>query len=245
VVARQRREPNHGGQRRRVHPLFHRFLVAGLLRAWFPYPLEIMEDANVQVVRHVLSGETPYAAATPTYIPTLYGPIYFYLSALVALIVGPTLIALRLVSLIASIGAAILIVAMVTREVQQPIFGVIGAAVFVGSTQLSYTSLDLGRVDALGVFFIMGALYAMRSVDFAPRRAELAAALSGLLAGLAILTKQTNNLLALHLATGYWSTVRGEPGHHCIADRRVVMGGLGYQVRITPYNAMPAPPSAA
>jgi hypothetical protein len=175
------------------------FLIAGVLRAWFPYPLEIMEDANVQVVRHVLSGQTPYTATTPTYVPTLYGPIYFYLSALVALAVGPTLTALRLVSLLASIGVAILIVAMVTREVHHPAFGLIGAAVFVGSTQLSYTSLDLGRVDALGVLFIMGALYAMRAVDFAPHRGELAAALSGALAGLAILTKQTNLVLGLAL----------------------------------------------
>jgi 4-amino-4-deoxy-L-arabinose transferase-like glycosyltransferase len=178
---------------------FGGFLVAGVLRAWFPYPLEIMEDANVQVVRHVLSGETPYTPPIATYVPTIYGPIYFYLSALVALVVGPTLTALRLVSLLASVGVAILIVAMVTREVQQPAFGVIGAAVFVGSTQLSYTSLDLGRVDALGVLFIMGALYAMRAVDYAPRRAELVAALSGVLAALAILTKQTNVVVALAL----------------------------------------------
>src|SRR6202011_6161139 len=60
-------------------------------------------------------------------------------------------------------------------------------------------SLDLGRVDALGVLFLLASLYAMRTADLRPTTHVWAAALSGLLAGLAVLTKQTNVVLAIAL----------------------------------------------
>jgi hypothetical protein len=175
------------------------FLVAGGLRAVYPYPLDGMEDANLQVVRHILRGQPVYGPPTLTYIPVIYPPIYFLLSAVVALLTGPSLIPLRVVSLVASLGATALVYRMVQREVGSKIAGMISAAVFVGSTQLSIGSLDLGRVDALGVFFLLASLYAMRTADLHPSAQARACAISGLMAGLAVMTKQTNAIAAVAL----------------------------------------------
>lgn len=173
------------------------FLIAGGLRAVYPYPLDGMEDANLQVIRQILRGQPVYGPPTLTYIPVIYPPLYFMLSALVALLTGPSLIPLRMVSLVASVGATALVYRMVQREVGSKIVGMISAAAFVGSTQLSIGSLDLGRVDALGVLFLLASLYAMRTADLRPSAQVWASAISGLMAGLAVMTKQTNAVAAI------------------------------------------------
>ena len=175
------------------------FLIAGGLRAVYPYPIDTMEDANLQVVRQILRGQPMYAAPTLTYVPVIYPPLYFLLSAALALVTGTSLIPLRVVSLIASSGATALVYRMVQREVGSRSPALIAAAVFLGSTQLSITSLDLGRVDALGVFFLLASLYAMRTADLRPGAEVWASAVSGALAGLAVMTKQPNALLAVAL----------------------------------------------
>jgi hypothetical protein len=110
------------------------------------------------------------------------------------------LLALRLVSLLASLGSAALIYSLVRREVGSRTLGLVAAGVFVGSNPLAITTLDLGRVDALGLFFVVAALYLMRSADLSSsgRDGWLCAA-SGVLAGLAIVTKQTQAAAALAL----------------------------------------------
>jgi 4-amino-4-deoxy-L-arabinose transferase-like glycosyltransferase len=126
----------------------------------------------------------------------VYGPLYFWVAALVATVLGADFVALRLVSLLASLGSAAFVYALVRREVGSRPLGLVAAGIFVGSTPFAIGTLDLGRVDALGLFFVLGALYLMRSADFSRRAIWLSAA-SGALAGLAIVTKQTQAAVAV------------------------------------------------
>jgi hypothetical protein len=72
-------------------------------------------------------------------------------------------------------------------------------------------------VDALAVFLVIAALYALRTADHTPHLAARASALSGLLMGLAILTKQTNALAAVGLLVyAAWSP-RGRVVPYAIA----------------------------
>ena len=166
------------------------FTVAGAFRLVYPYPLEIIEGASLSVVRHLLQGQPAYGPPTLEFVPLVYGPLYFWVAALVARVVGADFVALRLVSLLASLGSAALVYALVRREVASRPLGLVAAGIFVGSTPFAIGTLDLGRVDALGLFFVLAALYVMRSADFSRRAIWLSAA-SGALAGLAIVTKQT------------------------------------------------------
>jgi 4-amino-4-deoxy-L-arabinose transferase-like glycosyltransferase len=174
------------------------FAVAGAFRLIYPYPLEIIEGASLSVVRHLLQGQPAYGAPTLDFVPLVYGPLYFWVAALVAKVLGADFAALRLVSLVASLGSAALVYALVRREVDSRPLGLVAAGIFVGSTPLAIGALDLGRVDALGLFFVLGALYLMRSADFSRRAIWLSAA-SGGLAGLAIVTKQTQAAVAVAL----------------------------------------------
>jgi 4-amino-4-deoxy-L-arabinose transferase-like glycosyltransferase len=188
------------------------FVVAGAFRLIYPYPLEVIEGASLSVVRHLLQGQPVYGPPTLEFSPLVYGPLYFWVATLVAGLAGPGFLALRLVSLAASLASAGLVYALVRREVGSRALGLVSAGVFVGSTHLAITILDLGRVDALGLFCVLGALYLMRSADFSRREAWLSAG-SGALAALAILTKQTEAgpALALLVYAARWPRRRLMP----------------------------------
>ena len=175
------------------------FVVAGALRVVYPYAFDRTEEASVAVLREMLAGRPIYGPPTLSYVPVVYPPLYFVLAAPVALLTGPTLAPLRLVSLFASLAGIALLYVLVARETRARLFGLVAAGLFAGSTRLSLTSLDLARVDALGVALMLGAICAMRAADWHPRFAGRLSALAGLLAGLSIVVKQTDAFLAAAL----------------------------------------------
>jgi 4-amino-4-deoxy-L-arabinose transferase-like glycosyltransferase len=178
------------------------FIVAAALRLTFPYPLEITEGATLEAVRGLLHGQPLYAEPSLDHVPLIYGPVYFYLSALVALLSGPTFLAPRLVSLLASVGSLACIYGLVRRETARPGAGLVAAGVFAASYPLSQGALDLGRVDALLTCLLLAALGAARGSGV---RWVCA---SGCLAGLAVLTKQTAVPVVLALLV-YVAVARG------------------------------------
>jgi 4-amino-4-deoxy-L-arabinose transferase-like glycosyltransferase len=176
------------------------FLVAAYFRLTYAYPLWVIEDASVQAVRRVLRAESLYGPPSLEYVPPLYAPLYFYVSALVARVLGPNLLTLRLVSLAASMSSAAIIGHLVWRETRHRVAAVVAAAVFVCSTALAETSLDLARVDALSLCFILASLDLARAADVHPgRRAGWLSLASGVLLAMAILSKQTAAAVAVVL----------------------------------------------
>ncbi|HEX8967309.1 MAG TPA: glycosyltransferase family 39 protein [Chloroflexota bacterium] len=168
------------------------FVLAGYFRITYAYPLAPMEAPVIQAVRRILQGQPLYGPPGLDYVPTLYTPLYFYVSALAARLLGPSLMTLRLISLIASLGSAALIGHLVWRETRHATASVVAAGLFVCSTSLAETILDLARVDALGVFLILAGLDLARAADVRPPRQAVWLTLSsGVVVGLAILTKQT------------------------------------------------------
>jgi 4-amino-4-deoxy-L-arabinose transferase-like glycosyltransferase len=177
------------------------FLAAAYFRLTYPYPLWVMEAPSVQAVRRILSGQALYGPPTLDYVPTLYAPLYFYVSALAAAMLGPSLLTLRLVSLLASIGSTLLIGHLVWRETRNHLAAITAAGVFVCSTALAENSFDHARVDALSIFFILASLDVARAADLAEsRRAGWLSLASGVLVGAAVLSKQTAGVMLVALA---------------------------------------------
>jgi hypothetical protein len=172
------------------------FLIASALRLAYPYPLDRTEEASLGALRRLLDGLPLYGPPSLTSIPVVYPPLYFYVSAIPAGVLGPSLLPMRLVSLLASLAGAIVIAALVGRETRSRTLGLLSAAVFLGSTPSALTTLDLARVDALGTTLILGAVLAMRLADDRPDSSVVLSLISGLLAGLSILTKQPYALVA-------------------------------------------------
>ena len=167
------------------------FLVAAYFRVTFAYPMGVSETEAVQAVRQVASGGPLYGPPTLEFAAPVYTPLYFYVSALLGRLFGEALPTLRLVSLLASVGSAALLAHLVRRETYSPLAAIAAAALFVGSTHLASTALDLARTDALSVFWLLAAIACAR----VPRLTVAC----GVFAALAILTKQTTALVAAGL----------------------------------------------
>lgn len=160
------------------------FVLAAALRLSFPYPLEITEGASLESVRALLRGEPLYTRPTVEHVPMIYGPIYFYAAAVVSTLLGPSFVALRLTSLLASAGSIACSYLIVKRETDSRAGGLIAAGVLSATYPLADGALDLGRVDALLLCLLLASVYAARGATWRW------AAASGSFLALAILTKQ-------------------------------------------------------
>jgi hypothetical protein len=171
------------------------FVVAGYFRITFAYPMWVMETPAMQAIRRILSQQPLYAPPSLEYVAPLYAPVYFFVSALFAHLIGANLGAPRLVSLFASLGCAALVGYLAWAETRRTYAAVVAAGLFISTTALASLTLDLARVDPLMLLFLLGAVTCCRG---ARRRVWLSAA-GGVLSALAVFTKQTAIAMVLPL----------------------------------------------
>jgi 4-amino-4-deoxy-L-arabinose transferase-like glycosyltransferase len=175
------------------------FIVASYFRITFAYPMWVMETPTMQAIRRIVGGQPLYAPPTLDYVAPVYAPLYFYLSALVSHVVGLNLLAPRLVSLAASLGAAAVVGYLVWGDTRRLLLSLVAAGLFISTTALSSLTLDLARVDPLCLFLLLAAIAAARAAQRHGHRAAWLNLASGALTGLAILTKQTAFAMAVPL----------------------------------------------
>ena len=80
------------------------YLAVALLRLRYPFQLEWIESGSLDQVRRILSGRKLYARPSLGFVSFIYTPVYFYVSAAAARVLGDGFLPLRLVSLAASLG---------------------------------------------------------------------------------------------------------------------------------------------
>ncbi len=170
------------------------YLVLAILRIHYPYELEWMEGGSLDHVRRILMGEKLYVEPSLEFVPFIYGPLYFYVSAAVSVALGVGFIPLRLVSLVASIGCFGMIFLIVKRETRDSFAGLIASGLFAATFQIGGAWFDLARVDSLFLFLLLAGVYVLRF--YSSWRSGVVA---GLLFSLSFLTKQTALLIALPL----------------------------------------------
>jgi hypothetical protein len=145
----------------------------------------------------------------------LYAPLFFYVSAAVTKLVGINYAALRLVSLLATLGSFGLLFVLVfvesDRRRWQPALFAVG--LFAALYPFVLAWYDVGRVDSLSLFFFLAALLATR------RSHPVFAAALWLLA---FLTKQTFLPLGLALFLIEWRR-----------PRRMLTGMVAYLALVT------------
>lgn len=173
------------------------YVVLALLRLRYPFELEWMEGGMVDQVLRILAGQKIYVPPHFDFVAFGYPPLYFYLSALLAKMTVPGFLPLRLVSLLSSLGSLFLIYRIVSRETGGKYFGVIAAALFASTYNLSEAWFDIAKVDSLFLFLLLLGIYLLRFQD-SPRGFLLAAiALS-----LSFFSKQTALVIAMPLLLG-------------------------------------------
>jgi hypothetical protein len=170
------------------------FLGVALVRIRYPYALEWIEGGMLDEVRWILGGKKPYVAPSLDFVPFIYNPLYFWISAAVARVVGVGFVALRLVSLLASVGTLALLALLVRKETGSAAAAAVAAGLYASTFRVTQQFMDLARVDSLFVFFAVLALYLLRT---RPTAAGLAGAAASLVAS--FLTKQSGAIVAAPL----------------------------------------------
>ena len=156
-------------------------------RLSYPFDLEWIEGGMTDEVQRILRGESIYVSPSVDFVPFLYPPVYFYLSAAVSWLVGGGLLPLRIVSFTASLVSFVLIFAIVRSETRNWMIALLAVGMFAATFRVTGAWLDIARVDSLFVALWLG--FVLAATRGGSSRGS--AVLAGLLAALAVLTKQS------------------------------------------------------
>jgi len=178
-------------------------LVLIALRIGHPYVLEWEEGAMVDQSLRILRGLPLYVAPSMDFVPQLYAPLYFQLGAWASALLGEGFVPLRVVSVLASLGAMGFMAALARREARSWLAALLTVGFFAATYRLGVAWLDVARVDALFLFFTMAAVHVVRT-----RETRAGEWVAGVLFWLAFLTKQQGLLFALPML-GYVALARG------------------------------------
>jgi hypothetical protein len=162
------------------------YLWVALHRVGYPFEIDWMEGGSVELAGRVLAGHSLYAAPSVTFVGWTYPPLYYWLAAAVAKVIGLGFLPLRLVSLVASLAAMGALAVTVIRETGNRTAGLVAAGLFAATFEISGSWFDTGRVDSLFLALTLIALAHGRRARTTGGGIGL-----GVLAFLAFFTKQT------------------------------------------------------
>jgi hypothetical protein len=170
---------------------FTRFLFIALSRIAYPFSLEWMEGGSLVQVSRILNGKLIYVRPSFDFIPQIYPPIYYYVSALASKILGNSFLPLRFVSIVATLGTTLLIYILVYEQSRSKLGGILASGLFCASYELSGYWFDLARVDSLALVFLLLAAYLLL------KNTRSASIFGGILLALSCFTKQTMLIVAV------------------------------------------------
>jgi hypothetical protein len=125
----------------------------------FSFMLEWMEGQTIDVIQRVVDGKPLYDKPTLEYVPLIYPPYYFYVSAFVTLLTGGDFFPARLVSTVATLGTSLVLYHWLRREDCGWRPALIGAFLFLATYRLSGRWFDMSRVDSLFLCLTVLGLY--------------------------------------------------------------------------------------
>ena len=129
----------------------------------YMFTLEWLEGASLIQVHRLLSGQPLYAQPSFEYVSLIYSPLYFYLSSLLARIIGFGFLPLRLVSFASTMGCVALIYLIARKHTADNYSSLMAAGSFLALYKISDTWFDLARVDMLALFLALLAVYLMQT----------------------------------------------------------------------------------
>lgn len=170
------------------------YIAVVIYRINYPFELEWMEGAMVDHVRRILDGNQLYVAPSLDFVPYLYPPLYFYVSALMSVLLGTGFLPLRLVSFVSSLGCFFMIFIIVKQETGDKFSGILASSLFAATYKLSGAWFDISRIDSLFLFQLLAAIYFVR---FGKSVKEYI--MAGAVISLSFFTKQTALVISLAL----------------------------------------------
>jgi hypothetical protein len=174
------------------------FLVQALARVAYPYDLDVTEESLLLQALRMAQHLPVYGPPSAEFAAQQYMPLYTWLGGLLLRVAPAGFAPLRLLSLAATLTAAVLIGWIARRESGQAAVGLASGGLYLAGYRIAGGWYDLARVDSLFVALTLGGLAAA----IYGRRLWTWRLLAALLLALATLTKQQGLVFAL-LVAGY------------------------------------------
>jgi hypothetical protein len=196
------------------------YVLAALLRMRYPFEIGFMDGNFLVQLERVLHGQPLFTAPSLSYTPMVYAPLYFYVSAIAAKLVGFGMAPLRLVSFLASLGSFAILYRFVLRETASWYCALVSVGLYAATYRETSYAFDLATTDSLYIFLLVSGAYLLRW-----RRDAAWLALAGALTGLSFLTKQTALIIALPFAA--YAATLGRRAFLAYAGAAAAIGGGG------------------
>jgi len=163
------------------------YLALAGARIQYPYELAYTEGANAAEMAQVAAGKPAYVVPGIHYTPLVYTPLNFYIAAITNKINPGDYFGLRFNAIMGTIITTLLII-LIAMKARAPLWVIAASAgTFLGAFTRCGFVQDTGHTDSLSIAFAMCAL----ALLFEYRKSVILAAIAGLIAGIAFLTKQT------------------------------------------------------
>lgn len=212
-------------------------IVSFVMMAWvigsrwdYPYQLDWIEGSVLHHVVRITEGKPVYQWPDMTYAPALYTPLYYYLSASFAAVLGKGLPALRLVSVLATIGSCFCITCITWQLTRSKLSTAL--ALFLVAMPFRFTGFwfDVARVDSLWAFFLLATVCALVFTGRNPRD-NRAVILAALLATCAVFTKQTSLFMMPFFAITclLWGSIRSAILFTLVSAGLILLTGMYFQ----------------
>jgi len=198
------------------------WLFVALSRVGHPFELEWQEGGMLAHVERLREGLPLYAEPSLEFAAFPYPPLYHWVGVASASALGTGFVALRLVSILATVCTLVLLAVYATRDGGHRIAGLVAAGVYAATFRWAGAWFDVARVDSLALALVMGAVYVARF-----RESTRGAALAGVLAAAAFLTKQTALPMVLPLLVPLYRRAPRQAGVFLLTLGLVSAGALG------------------
>jgi hypothetical protein len=180
------------------------YIILAAIRSVYPFELEWIEGAAVDEIRWILQGKALFGEPTVSFLPVIYAPLYYILSAGLMKIAGIGFFAPRLLSIAASLGIFTLLYLIVTQDKAHPAAGILAAGIFAAAYRFTGAWFDLVKTDSLFMFFILAAFLIGQKYKNRPGMIT-----SGLVYVIAFYTKQVALPIILGLCAASLLETRG------------------------------------
>ena len=161
------------------------FLWVGLQRFSYPFELEWTEGAEVQTVLRLMENQPIYTESTLEWSSPLSTPLYYYIGWALMSVFGAGFVQLRLISIIAAVGAGILLYRFLRKQDIEDSYSLAGFGLYFAAFSATGSWYDLAHGDSAALFLAVWSFYIAGE-----GKSWLRPVLSAVLAALSFFTSQ-------------------------------------------------------
>jgi hypothetical protein len=138
-----------------VLPIGH-WLYLGGRRFLYPYEILWMKGSMLDQILRIMQGKSLYQAPSVEYVPGLYQPFYYYLTALIAKVAGLNFTSARIISIVSILATGSMITFIVHKKtIESKFLALIGTGLFdnildtIPGYDFKYKTMNLHKAQAL------------------------------------------------------------------------------------------------